>query len=128
MLDAIRPVTDAIAPFRFSLCGVGAFPNPRRARVAWVGLQEGAEAATHLAARLESALRPLGFSPERRPWRAHVTLGRFRAPRTLDLPDGDAERLWGSAEATRLTLYRSELSPQGAHHHVVEELSLLGVI
>ena len=128
VLAAIRPLTDATPPFRFTLRGLGAFPNPRRARVAWVGVDEGAEAAAELAGKVEKALHRLGFSPERRPWRAHVTLGRFRTPRALVVSAEDRDRLWGEAEATRLILFRSELHPDGARHHEAAELSLLGDI
>jgi 2'-5' RNA ligase len=128
VLEAIRPITDATAPFRFTLKGIGAFPNPRRARVAWVGVDEGAESAAELVQNVEKALHPLGFSPERRPWHAHVTLGRFRSPRAIEISAADRDRVWGEADATRLVLFRSELHPDGARHHVAGELSLPPVI
>lgn len=126
ILDAVRPVAAATPPFEFALRGLGAFPRLQRARVVWAGVEAGAEEAAALAAGIEKALRPLGFQPEGRPWRAHVTVGRFKVPRSLELPASLAGREWGVALAERLVLYRSELTPQGARHEVAGKLSLGG--
>lgn len=64
-------------PFTLSLGGGGAFPEPRRARVLWLGVREGSAALTSLAESLSS------LSPEDRPHRAHVTLARANTPRDL---------------------------------------------
>ena len=52
-----------------------------------------------------------GFDPDARPFRAHVTLGRFRErARRPHLPEVDL----GAALLDRLVLFRSELKPSGA--------------
>lgn len=61
-------------PFVLSLGGGGAFPNPRRASVLWLGLREGSDALTALAEDL---------GPHDRPYRPHLTLAR--ANRAHDL-------------------------------------------
>ena len=55
--------------------GAGAFPNFRRPRVVWLGMHPVAPLAG-IARRVDDALTPLGIEGERRPFRAHVTLGR----------------------------------------------------
>src|SRR5947209_15246288 len=40
---AVRGVAGATAPFSFGAAGVGAFPNLRRPRTVWVGVEEGRE-------------------------------------------------------------------------------------
>jgi 2'-5' RNA ligase len=123
--QAAEEVAARHAPFDVSLEGVGAFPDPRRPRVVWVGLGEGEENARALARDLESAVVALGFPPEERPWSAHVTLGRFR-DRPPKPPPFDPKRSFGRARADRIILFRSELTPEGARHEAFRELSLLG--
>ena len=124
--DALGPVAAAFPPFDLELSGLGVFPDPRRARVYWAGVGRGADEAQALAAAVEGAIRPLGFSPEARPFRAHVTLGRFRNPRPVPAPLLDSHVALGAARADRLVLYRSTLLPEGALHEPLRELSLLG--
>ena len=55
--------------------GFGAFPDPHRPRVLWVGIDPD-PALELLQHRIEEEFGPLGFSPEGRPFRPHLTLGR----------------------------------------------------
>jgi 2'-5' RNA ligase len=50
------------AAFDAELGPLGAFPNPRRARVLWVSMREGAESLKQIAAALEQALRAVASS------------------------------------------------------------------
>lgn len=55
--------------------GFGAFPDLERPRVIWAGL-EAAPALELLQHRVEQGFGPLGFPPDGRPFRPHLTLGR----------------------------------------------------
>jgi 2'-5' RNA ligase len=61
-------------PFTLTLGGGGAFPNPRRASVLWLGVREGEAALAELAAP---------FVDDDRPFRAHLTLARVTKSRDL---------------------------------------------
>ncbi len=124
--EAVRPAAKACRPFDLELVGLGAFPHPGAARVLWAGVGGGAGEATALAAAVESALAPLGFPRETRPFRPHVTLGRFSSPRRLPAPLLDLPPALGTARADRLILYRSTLTPRGALHQPAVEMSLGG--
>ena len=64
--------------FDLSLGDAGVFPNPRAARVLWVGVDGDIERLSRLQRRVESNLATLGFRPERRGFNPHVTIGRLR--------------------------------------------------
>ena len=64
--------------FEVAPSGFGAFPSARRARILWAGVGEGAERLTALAHDVQRSLESLGFEPEKRPYRPHLTLGRAR--------------------------------------------------
>src|SRR3972149_6084307 len=74
--EAVASAARGGGPFRFVLGGLGAFPQPRTARVVWVGVPEGADSLAGLQARLEAELEPLGFPRGARPVTAHPPPGR----------------------------------------------------
>jgi 2'-5' RNA ligase len=63
--------------------GLGAFPHPARARVLWLGVEEGREPLRALAHAAEQVARRAGFAAERRPFAPHLTLSRLRSPTEL---------------------------------------------
>ena len=71
------------AAFPISFDGLGAFPNPRRAKVLWLGVSNGRERLEALAAKVETAARSSGFEPETRRFSAHLTLSRLRSPEAV---------------------------------------------
>jgi 2'-5' RNA ligase len=94
--------------------------------VLWAGVAAGGAEAATLAARVDDALAALGFPREARPFAAHVTLGRVRAPRAnprlataLDAPEP-----FGRQRVARVCLMRSELSSRGARYTELAGLPL----
>lgn len=81
-LDAIyRAVGNAcasFAPFTLTLGTLGCFPNLRRPRVVWVGVQDEAGQLAALQQAVERELDQLGYQPEERGFTPHLTLARVR--------------------------------------------------
>jgi 2'-5' RNA ligase len=75
--EAIRAANEGSAPLEMRLDELGAFPNARRPRVVYVGL-EAPPALELLQDRLERQCEAIGFAPEGTPFRPHITLGRVR--------------------------------------------------
>jgi len=129
---AVREALDRSAvglrPFELVVEDAGVFPGPGRPRVFWVGLA--AEPQLELLQHaVEREIAPLGFPPEGRPFRPHLTLGR--ADRSAAVPDlrRAAERLTaaqfdGRAWVESVDLMRSTLSPRGASYEVVHRARL----
>lgn len=108
-------------PFTLDLTSVGAFPDMRRPRVVWVGVEEREGELARLQAALERGLARLGFEAGRRPFHPHLTLGRVRKSATASQVArlGAALAGWrshiaGSFEVGAVTLFRSDLRPEGA--------------
>lgn len=106
--------------------GLGGFPSARRPRVVWVGIIGEREELGRTAAAVASALVPLGFPAEERPFRGHVTLARVRSPRGLQ-PLGEAIAAGSDADlgewtARDVVLYRSHLRPSGAVYEPLARL------
>jgi 2'-5' RNA ligase len=86
-VTAISRAADGVAarhrPFDMRLGEVGAFPNFRRARVVWIGV-ENEPRLELLHHDLEIACAELGYEVEGRAFRPHVTLARVRTTLPLD--------------------------------------------
>ncbi len=87
-VSMIAPAMDAVAAahraFPMRLRHVGAFPNFRRARVVWMGVEP--EPRLELLHHdVELACDRLGFGLEGRPFRPHVTLARLRGAASEDV-------------------------------------------
>ncbi|MFN8581588.1 MAG: RNA 2',3'-cyclic phosphodiesterase [Gemmatimonadaceae bacterium] len=111
--------------------GRGAFPNFRRPRVVWIGVQS--PTLVHLAARLGLALVPLGIAAETRAFRPHLTVGRVSAELAPDELAGLRE--WSDTEPAAelgrqriatIDLMRSELGPGGSRYSVLHRAALAG--
>jgi RNA 2',3'-cyclic 3'-phosphodiesterase len=106
-------------PFKVEVKGFGFFPDPRRPRVFWVGLQAPA-ALSQLAANVEAALEPLSFAREHRPFKPHLTLARFEPPHSPSgltaAIDGSTAPSFGCFEVSEFFLFESRLRPGGAEY------------
>jgi 2'-5' RNA ligase len=133
-LDRVVALTDDVArqhrAFSMQLGGIGAFPNFRRARVVWIGVEHDPRLEL-LHHDLEVAGESEGFEIEGRAFRPHVTLARVRS-------SIDVERARRLARAARridfsatvdvgeITLFESTLAQSGATYRRVHAAQLAG--
>ncbi len=76
--QAIERGCRSFAPFSLSLSKPGFFPNARRLRVIWVGVEGDVDTLSQLQRAVESELNAIGFPPEKRGFQPHLTLARIR--------------------------------------------------
>lgn len=120
----------ALPAFNMEIGGLGCFPNPRRPRVIWVGIQAPAS-LQHLVHSVEHATGKIGYPPEEKTFSPHLTIGRVKphaenipALRTL-LEKMNVPSL-GTASVSALHLFRSELKPGGAVYSLLFSAPLGG--
>jgi 2'-5' RNA ligase len=131
-VDAVTPaLTKAlqkIPAFEARLRSSGFFPNPRHARVGWIGLQPEENFVT-LAQTVREVVQEHGVTLDGGEFKPHLTLMRIRDP----WPPASSElftktlREYESAPflVDSVTLFSSQLSPKGAVH-TVRQLYPLG--
>jgi 2'-5' RNA ligase len=115
-----------LKPMEMALAGGGVFPDPRRPRVLRLEIQAGPELEL-LQDRLERGGEEIGFPPEGRPFRPHVTLGRVREGHRLPadaIPRLEAVPSGTGFVADRIVLFESELSRAGPTYRVRQEHAL----
>jgi 2'-5' RNA ligase len=104
------------------LAGGGRFGSLRRPQVAWAGLDGDVGPLVDLAGRLAAAARSLGLPVEDRPFRPHLTLGRWRPRQPADgeLPGRLADYCGPEWPVTEVRLLESRLGPTPTYETVAE--------
>ena len=103
--------------FQVEVKGLGAFPNPHRPRVIWLGLEPRGQ-LEQLHRATGRCLRQAGLTTDSRPYSPHLTIGRLRGgkpdltKRFISMQQKTIEPL----NVDRLILYESRLRPEGAQH------------
>jgi RNA 2',3'-cyclic 3'-phosphodiesterase len=124
-----KKVAAKAGPFGVEVAGLGAFPTPRRPKVVWAGITDGAEELRELHAALEAPLIEAGaYRKEERAYTPHLTLGR---------PNGEADGQLLAAELPKyadwkggtflvdeLIVYGSEMQRHGPEYTVLGRVPL----
>lgn len=128
----LRAETERQPPFELEVGMLGSFPNLKRARVIWVGIQAPA-ALTTLQRNIETAAARLGYLSEERRFSPHLTVGRVSQHATLadqqkirTLLESAQIGVIGQAQVTSVCLFRSDLQPTGAVYTPLFEAPLRG--
>ncbi|WP_305037579.1 RNA 2',3'-cyclic phosphodiesterase [Geodermatophilus sp. TF02-6] len=120
LVAAAGPAVAATPPLQLRLAGGGRFGSRRRPQVFWAGVTGDGDGLGALAGRLARAARRRGLPVEDRPFRAHLTLGRWRPgrPGDGDLPDRLAGYCGPSWPVTEVELLESHLGPTPRYDRV----------
>ncbi len=131
LVDRIKSEIDAAVAshqqVQTAISTLGGFPNLRRPRVIWVGIEKNLEMLRKMAKDVEHRMRSLRFEKEKKSFKAHLTLGRVRNPKGLE---GLAEFMESySLEEIpllfdRIVLFKSTLTPQGPIYERLHEAML----
>ncbi len=116
---ALDDIGREIGPFELNLKELGVFPKIEFPRVIWVGLDKGAKESVFLAEKIEDALSKIGFQKDTRPFAAHLTIGRGRAPKNKEALKEKMESIQKQVTSnkkqviTSVILFQSTLTPKG---------------
>jgi len=130
LVEAAERAASRSAPLAMSVREIGAFPNFRRARVVWIGVEQ--EPRLELLHHdLEMECEQLGFEVEGRPFRPHITLARVRAPLPVERMRALARvarsvRTSATIPVHRITLFESTLAPSGSRYRRLHSAILRG--
>jgi 2'-5' RNA ligase len=105
-------------PFTLCFSGTGCFPERRRPRVLWIGLEPEPRLQA-LAAKVRATVIACGIPQEERAFSPHITLARLKLPNSRDVAAFlGQERTNGfpSIPVREFTLFQSKLTQQGAVH------------
>ena len=132
LTEALQLCSQEFAPLHLRAEAIGFFPDARRPRVVWVGVQDAQDQLCRLQSAVQAATATFTTEKPEQHFAGHVTFGRFKG---LRRPDADAlaaaakqasERPFGQWVATEIEIIQSELSPKGAQYTTLAELALTG--
>jgi len=119
--QAMTEAVKGIAPIELTVGQLGVFPNYERVQVVWVGLEGDLTPIDRLYRQLEDSLTKIGFPPEQRGFKPHLTLARVadealpeERKRFGDFILSSKAQINHSIKATGLSLMKSVLAPRGA--------------
>jgi 2'-5' RNA ligase len=113
--EAIANVVSQFDSFKIRIAGCGAFPNNKRIKVIWVGIDEDS-IIRDLHDKLDKEFVCLGFDKDRR-FSTHLTIGRMKSAKGKDKVKSTIEEFSdveiGEMEVDRIVLKKSTLTPAG---------------
>ena len=112
---------------RTAIHKLGVFPRLKSPRVLWVGLEDKEGRLRDYFLRIEGALKNIGLAPEKRGFKPHITLGRFRSLKNISGFIKKAESLEIKplgGYITQIVFFKSQLTPQGPIYTPLEEIIL----
>jgi RNA 2',3'-cyclic 3'-phosphodiesterase len=128
LVEALRAAGAEVPPFQLEIEGGGAFGSRQRPHVLWAGVAGDTAALVELHRRTDAGLQPLGYQPEEREYRPHLTLARAADPRgdkgLRRCAEAMEGRSLGAARIDRVILFRSELKRGGAVYTPLAEEAL----
>lgn len=110
--------------------GAGGFPTSDRPRVIWAGIVAGGDPLVRLVTALETELAKLGFKPEPRDYRPHLTLGRVKSSsraagvEVVQRVLRNTDRKLGAMAADQVKLVASFLDREGPTYNVMDTIWL----
>lgn len=128
---AVKEGAAQVAPFEFLCRGAGAFPDVRRPRTLWLGVDGGQQEFIELHDAIDAALARRRFPRERRGFRPHLTVGRVRqlgpdAEQWARLLRAHEQFEGGLTVVDEAVVFASELTRSGPQYEVLARAPLTG--
>jgi RNA 2',3'-cyclic 3'-phosphodiesterase len=127
---AIQEAVVGHSPFELEFSNIGTFGGREGLRIMWVGIAGDVLRLEALVRAVNAALAVVGFEPERRPFRPHLTLGRVRDEiptrqrAEIEVQVGKTQVPSTSWRTAQVSLMRSRLTTQGAVYEVLATFPL----
>ena len=127
---AIQEAVVGHSPFELELANIGTFGGREGLRIMWVGIAGDVLRLEALVRAVNAALAVVGFEPERRPFRPHLTLGRVRDETStrsraeIEVAVGKVDVPPVSWRTAQVSLMRSRLTSAGASYEVLATFPL----
>ncbi len=118
--------------FEIPFKGIGVFPNLRRPRVIWVGVEDDnvKTQLRNLANSIDHSMNKFGFPLEKRKFSSHLTIGRikFTNPALISKLKNSittyADQPFGNQGVQEIRLKKSTLTPKGPIYEILSVASL----
>ena len=124
--DRLADALSGCPAFEVELAAAGAFPDPDRAKVLWLGVSRGADQLAAISAKCRGAANRAGVGVDGARYRPHLTLARANgvpAVRWLRVLEALDPLRW---QVDSIELIRSSGLPGGAGYQTITRFPLRG--
>jgi 2'-5' RNA ligase len=125
LAEIIRRVAQAHDCFEISVGSLGVYPNARRPRVIWLGV-EAPQSLMSIQRGIDQETSRLGYETKEQDFSPHLTIGRvsrgadYRELKAIsESLEAETVGFLGAARVEQVNLYRSDLKPTGAEYSVI---------
>ncbi|MBN2413803.1 RNA 2',3'-cyclic phosphodiesterase [candidate division KSB1 bacterium] len=115
--EAVKTSVNGFMPVKIKIANTGAFPNFKRPRVIWIGVEEPTGQLVEIHRVIEQELEKLEYEKENRNFSPHLTLGRIKSSDGIEKITNklsNREINFGEFTAVEIIIMKSELKPSGA--------------
>lgn len=126
LVDLLKQKMQAVSQFEYKYEGIGAFPNLHHPRVYWIGTSEN-HALIRLHGTVEQVSRSFSVANDDKPFHPHVTIGRVKGLRGINLLTARVKSVTFEPVAARcseILMMRSDLEPTGSRYSVLSRIPL----
>lgn len=126
IIAALRSPVHQISTFPLQLSGLGMFPNERRPRVLWAGVEGQQDSLVSLQQCVEDVLVQMDYATERQTFSPHLTLGRVRDRISPGARRRIIQAMLSASPASKVVsepwmveqvhLFRTTFTPKGSVH------------
>ena len=121
---SLREALFDIPPFDLKIEGVGAFPNERNPRVLWMGVKAPDE-LTCIADIVDETVKSMNLRCDDKKFSPHITIGRIDGrPELKEFFKEYKGKDFCSFRCSSVKVMKSELTPKGAIHSVIDSIEL----
>lgn len=128
--ESLRTACSGVRVMHLRAQGVGFFPNTRSPRVIWTGITDGDNRLVDFQRKIEGAVQPFSAGPGGERFAGHVTLGRFKQAKQLDInvltasAETMKDRKFGEWTVLEIEIIRSELLATGSRYTLLASIRL----
>lgn len=124
---SLADLAAAFEAFEITLYGMGVFKNLRKPRVLWAGIRD-FESLHKMKQSLDQKMSNLGFTPDQREFKPHLTLARIKwiddKNKLEHLLTEYEQQEWHKATIDEIIYYESKLTKRGPVYTPIEKFSL----
>lgn len=122
--ESLNEAADGLNPFDISIRGMGTFPGRVGARVLWIGA-DSKGVLESLAEKISDNLNKRGIYHDGKKFVPHITVGRSKdingSVTAKEIAGENQDREFFSFKCDKITVYSSELNPDGPVHKSIYE-------
>ncbi|MDH4222942.1 MAG: RNA 2',3'-cyclic phosphodiesterase [candidate division Zixibacteria bacterium] len=128
VFEGTRKALEGVKGFKLSLKDLGCFPNLKRPRVIWIGVEKGKMELGLIQRKIEQEMENLSFPKENREFSPHLTIGRVKSPKNVEKLTELVKSIDFQPEEIvikEVVLMKSQLHPGGSIYTPLFKINLI---